>query len=116
MQTNIQRWIKQERAAYSTLRKPLLAQLAQLHGISVRDFAAIFKVSKSNAQEILAHRKDPPLGLAFQVARYFEVTVDELFGWKYDDAGDRRPLVIEVGRKLVRLSHKIEGHRALALV
>lgn len=104
------------RAIYYSLQKPLLTQLAQIHRVTVREFAAIFNISKSNAQEILAHRKDPTLYLAFQIARYYEVTVDELFGWKYGDSGDRRPLMIEVGGKLLRLKDGVKGHGALELV
>lgn len=114
--TNIQVWIDQERAIYCGLRKPLLAQLAMIHKVTVREFASIFGISKSNAQEILAHRKDPSLLLAFKIARYFEVSVDELFGWNYGDTGDRRPLVIEKDGKPLRLKEEVKGHGALELV
>lgn len=105
------------RAIYYSLPRPLLSQLAQLHGVTVREFAALINVSKSNAQEILAHRKDPTLYLAFKIARYYEVTVDELFGWKYGDDGDRRPLVIELGdKRVLRLKAANPKHGALAMV
>ena len=83
---------------------PLLSRVARAHQISVRDFASIFGISKSVAAEILSEKKMPSLELAVRVSRYFEVTVEELFGWRIDDTGERRPLlVIDQGqvRKLV---------------
>ena len=60
----------------------------------VRDFAAIFKISKTHAAEIIAHRKLPDLELAVRISRYWEVEVEELFGWRIDDDGARRPLLV----------------------
>jgi transcriptional regulator with XRE-family HTH domain len=96
VKTNLQIGIEQQRAVYSHLRKPLLLQMAQLHQLTVRDIAEIFGIARSHAENILNHRKQPSLELALRLARYFEVTVDDLFGWMYDDDGIRRPLLIEL--------------------
>lgn len=118
MSTSLQIGIEKQRALYEQLSGPLLSQIAALHRVSVRDFASIFGVSKSHAQEILNHRKFPSLELAIKMARYWEVSVEELFGWRVDDDGDRRPLLIELPRtgQLVTLSSKGRDHGALELV
>jgi DNA-binding XRE family transcriptional regulator len=118
--SNIQTASEQQRAIYSSLRMTLLAQLLNVHCVTVRDFAAIFGVSKSHAADIVAHRKLPDLELAFRLARYFECTVDELFGWRIEDTGERRPLVVVWGfgkdKQLVRLKPELKGDSALGIV
>jgi transcriptional regulator with XRE-family HTH domain len=97
VKTNLQIGIEQQRAVYSHLRKPLLLQMANLHGLSYRDIAEIFNISRSHAENLLQHRRMPNnLELAIRIARYFEVNVEELFGWNFDDDGQRRPLLIEL--------------------
>ena len=96
MPTNLQRTIEKQRAIYETLATPLLYQLARMHGLTIREFAEVFEISKNHAEAVLKHRTAPSLELAFQIARYFDLTVDELFGWMVDDTGNRRPLVLEV--------------------
>lgn len=99
------------------LRLPLLAQLAQLHGLTVRDFARIFDMSKSYANDILNMYVCPPLERSLMIARYFEVTVEELWGWNIDDTGERRPLVIELpGNRVVRLKAQVKDHGSMELV
>ena len=117
MQSNLQCAIDQQREVYSHLRFPLLQQLCRIHSLTVRDVATIFGIGKSHAQEIITHQKAPSLELAFRLARYFECSVDELFGWRFDDSGERRPLVIELSNKvLVRLGSARKSDQALELV
>ncbi len=73
---------------------PLLAHIAEVHGLTVREFGAIFGIKKSYACELLNERCFPPLELALRIALYFELTVEELFGWRLDDGGERRPLLV----------------------
>jgi transcriptional regulator with XRE-family HTH domain len=94
--TNVQETNQKQRAVYESLAKPLLQQLAELHGLTIRDVAAVFRISKGHAEGILKHRVFPSLELAVRIARYFEVSVDELFAWRVDDSGERRPLLIEL--------------------
>ncbi len=103
MPTNLQRTIERQRAVYETLATPLLYQLARIHGLTIREFAEIFGISKNHAEAVLKHRTSPSLELAFHIARYFDVKVDELFGWMFDDTGNRRPLVLEVKGKAFRV-------------
>jgi DNA-binding XRE family transcriptional regulator len=74
-----------------------------MHGLSIREFAEVFEISKNHAEAVLKHRTAPSLELAFQIARYFDLKVDELFGWMFDDTGNRRPLVLEVKGKCFRV-------------
>ena len=102
---NHQNHIEAVRALYSSYERPLLSQLAMLHRVTVRDFASIFGISKSHADDILNHRKLPSLELAFRIARYWErVTVDDLFGWRVDDDGTRAPLMMEIDGQTMRLT------------
>ena len=103
MSTNLQLSIERQRVLYDTLAKPLLYQLWYLHRLTIRDFAQIFGVSKGHAEAVLKHRVEPSLDLALRVARYFGVTVEELFGWRFDDTGDRRPLIVEVDGKVEKV-------------
>jgi transcriptional regulator with XRE-family HTH domain len=117
VKTNLQIGVEKQRAVYTSLPVPLLAQLADLHGITVREFATIFGISKSLAWEILNHRKLPSLDLAIRIARYWECTTDELFGWMVDDTGDRRPLLILLrNNTVVRLKTTDRSARALAMI
>jgi transcriptional regulator with XRE-family HTH domain len=117
MRTNVQIGIEKQRAFIEMLTKPPLTQICEIHGLSVRDMASIFGISKSYAWEVMRCRKDPDLKLAFRLARYFEVTVDDLFGWMYDDTGERRPLVIEgPDKKVIRLRAANPQHGTMALL
>ena len=101
--SNFQSSIEKQRSIYDSLGEPLLYQLAKVHKITIREFAEIFGISKNHAEAVLKHQAVPSLELAFRIARYYGVTVDELFGWRFDDTGDRSPLVLEVKGKLVRV-------------
>jgi transcriptional regulator with XRE-family HTH domain len=104
---NVQIINEKSRALYDKLPRPLLSQLAEIHRISVRDFASIFQISKSHAEEVLNHKTMPSLELGIRIARYFDVTTDELLAWRVDDDGSRRPLVIAIpGGGTVRLNNK----------
>jgi transcriptional regulator with XRE-family HTH domain len=94
--TNVQTVNQKQRAVYESLAKPLLQQLTELHGLTIRDVAAVFSISKGHAEGILKHRVFPSLELSVRIARYFEVSVDDLFAWRVDDSGERRPLLIEL--------------------
>jgi DNA-binding XRE family transcriptional regulator len=102
MSTSLQKAIEKQRAVYETMKMPLLYQLAKMHGVSIREFAEIFEISKNHAEAVLKHRTTPSLELAFQIARYFDLKVDILFGWMFDDTGNRRPLVLQVKGKVFR--------------
>ena len=84
------------------LEMPLLQQICRLHNVSAQEFAEIFGISRAQSYKILNHEDFPSLELGIQISRYFEVEVEWLFGWRVDDNGARRPLLIEhPGTKLL---------------
>ena len=93
--SNIQVCNEKGRAVYEAQgQPPLLSQIAKVHGVTIREFASIFGISNSFAADVLNHKAFPSLELAVRISRYWEVTVEELFGWRIDDDGKRRPLLI----------------------
>lgn len=70
--------------------------MAESFGVTVRQFAEVFGISNDYAHKILTHKSFPSLELAVRIARYWGCGVDELFGWRVDDTGDRSPVKAEV--------------------
>ena len=119
MKTNVQVTSEKCRAIYEVEGvPPLLQQISQLHRLTIREFAAIFGISKDYSEKIIKHRVFPTLELAFRISRYFEVTVEELFGWRVDDDGKRRPLLTVDPKtgKAFRLLESKKEHETMALV
>lgn len=111
MTTNIQRAVEAQRKKYEEIGMPLLQYMAMIHKLSYRRFAEIFGISKGHAEAILRHKSFPSLELAVRISRYFDSTVDDLFAWRVDDTGERRPLVIiipETG-EMITLNAKNSG-------
>lgn len=118
MSTNLQIGLEKQRSVYDNLARPLLSQLVHVHNITIREFAEIFGISKSFCEDILNHKKFPNLELGLRISRYFDCSIEELFGWRVDDDGCRRPLLIELPGTgtVVRLSSRDRTHDALPLV
>ena len=113
MLSSIQITLQKVRAVNGTLAKPMLAQLAELHGLPIRQFAGIFGISKGHAESVLKHRSYPSLQTAIKIARYFETSVEDIFGWTIDDTGERCPLVLSLPEGGVRRIAKEEMRRPL---
>ena len=118
MRSSLQVAIEQQREINKTLKLPLLAQIAKIYNLSVRDIAEIVGISKSHAADVLNHQAMPSLDVALKVARYLEVTVEDLWGWQVDDDGARRPLVVEIQKTkvLMRLQTKDQCYGTMELV
>lgn len=96
MKTSLQIVIEKQRALYEVEgAPPFLQQITTLFRITIREFASIFGISKAHAEAIIKQRKFPALELGIRITRYFGCTVEDLFGWRLDDDGKRRPLLIE---------------------
>ena len=95
-----------------------MKQICQVHGLTIREFARIFEMSKSHAEDIWSHKRFPSLVEAVKIARYFEVAVEELFGWRIDDEGERRPLLVQDPKtgKVVRLNRESPVKESMLLV
>jgi transcriptional regulator with XRE-family HTH domain len=114
--SNIQATIEKQREHYAKQGKPLLTRMCEAHKLTIRDFAAVFGISKAHAEKIMKQQALPSLELAFRIARYWETKVDELFGWRIDDTGERRPLIVELpGEGTARLSYHKPHRDALEL-
>ena len=116
MKTNLQLGLEAQREIYGHLKKPMLAQICEIHRLTIRDLASIFGISKNTANAVIVQKQFPSLVLAFRLARYFECSVEDLWGWMLDDDGIRRPLVVEAGGQLIRLKSQDRSHDVLALV
>lgn len=116
MSTALQVDLERKREVYGHLQKPLIAQLCFLFGLTVRDVAEIFGISKSHAFEVINHQKFPPLDVALKMSRYFECSVEDLWSWMIDDDGSRRPLVVEYKKRLIRLSTKDPHHQTMQII
>ena len=118
-ESNLQLRINAARHHYTGLgQQPLLERICKVHGITQREFAAIFGISKAHAEAVIKHRTMPSLELGLQIARYWECTVEELFGWRVDDDKGRRPLIIkdpETG-EVRRLNTRAGVSKALDLI
>jgi transcriptional regulator with XRE-family HTH domain len=94
--TRLQVCSEKAREIYANdLDTPLLMQLCKLHNLSVAEFGEIFGISRAQAYKVLNHEDFPSLPVAIAIARYWDVDVEFLFGWRVDDDGSRRPLLIE---------------------
>lgn len=95
----------------------LLYQIVLSHHLTIREFARIFRISKDYAADIVHHRVFPPVDLAVRISRYFGCTTDELFAWRVDDDGSRRPLLVVPPwtRKSIRLKVDQDAHTAINL-
>jgi plasmid maintenance system antidote protein VapI len=118
VKTNVQSIIENQRSFYENLGRPLLQYVLEVYGLSIRDFAGIFSISLSHAEDIVKHRVFPSLELAIRIARYWECSTDDLFAWRVDDDGGRYPLLISLpGREgSIRLSTHRAKRNALPLV
>ena len=59
--------------------KNLVREMRSGRGVSQADLAAALGVSRQTVISIESGRYSPSLPLAFQIARYFDTTVDEMF-------------------------------------
>ena len=81
MKTALQLVIEKQRAVYVVEGiPPFMQQVCQMYRITIREFAGIFGISKAHAEAIIKQRKFPALDLALRITRYFDCTVEELFG------------------------------------
>lgn len=119
MRTGLQISVEKARALYCREGSPpLLQQIVQIYRISVREFAIIFGIKKSQAANIISHKAVPTLHLAIDICRYFEVSVEDIFGWRFDDHGKRRPMVMidtKTGQAF-RLKNVNDDHKTMELV
>ena len=54
-------------------------------GLSQEEFARALRVSRQTVSSIENGKYNPSLELAFQIADFFQKTIEELFLWKEND-------------------------------
>ena len=65
--------------------KNRVAQLRKEMGLSQEEFARALRVSRQTVSSIENGKYNPSLELAFQIADFFQKTIEELFLWKEND-------------------------------
>lgn len=65
--------------------KNRVEQLRKEMGLSQEEFARALQVSRQTVSSIENGKYNPSLELAFQIADFFQKTIEELFLWKEND-------------------------------
>ena len=65
--------------------KNRVEQLRKEMGLSQEEFARALRVSRQTVSSIENGKYNPSLELAFQIADFFQKTIEELFLWKETD-------------------------------
>ncbi|WP_276850454.1 helix-turn-helix transcriptional regulator [Enterocloster lavalensis] len=65
--------------------KNRVEQLRKERGLSQEEFARALRVSRQTVSSIENGKYNPSLELAFQIADFFQKTIEELFLWKEND-------------------------------
>ena len=65
--------------------KNRVEQLRKEMGLSQAEFARALRVSRQTVSSIENGKYNPSLELAFQIADFFQKTIEELFLWKEND-------------------------------
>ena len=65
--------------------KNRVEQLRKEMGLSQEEFARALRVSRQTVSSIENGKDNPSLELAFQIADFFQKTIEELFLWKEND-------------------------------
>lgn len=59
--------------------KNRLAEIRKEHGVNQEELAAILRVTRQTISSIENGRYNPSIVLAFKIARYFEMCIEEIF-------------------------------------
>ena len=65
--------------------KNRVEKLRKEMGLSQEEFARALRVSRQTVSSIENGKYNPSLELAFQIADFFQKTIEELFLWKEND-------------------------------
>lgn len=65
--------------------KNRLEQIRKQHGIRQEDLAAELKVSRQTIGSLENGRYNPSIMLAFKIARYFNMTIEDIFIYEEED-------------------------------
>lgn len=68
--------------------KNRLEEIRKQHGIRQEDLAADLKVSRQTIGSLENGRYNPSILLAFKIARYFNMTIEEIFIYEENEEND----------------------------
>lgn len=64
--------------------KNRLEELRKAHGVKQEDLAAVLEVSRQTIGSLENGRYNPSILLAFKIARYFNMSIEEIFIYEED--------------------------------
>lgn len=65
--------------------KNLLEEIRRRHGIKQEELAAALKVSRQTIGSLENGRYNPSITLAFKIARYFKMSIEEIFIYEEEE-------------------------------
>lgn len=68
--------------------KNRLEKIRKHHGIRQEDLAADLKVSRQTIGSLENGRYNPSIQLAFKIAHYFDMTIEEIFIYEENEEND----------------------------
>lgn len=69
--------------------KNRLAEIRREKGIRQEELADILEVSRQTIGSLENGRYNPSIVLAFKIARYFNMSIEEIFIYEEDDRGEK---------------------------
>lgn len=70
--------------------KNRLEEIRKERGIKQEELAKILEVSRQTIGSLENGRYNPSITLAFKIARYFNMTIEEIFIYEEDDENDEK--------------------------
>ncbi len=64
--------------------KNRLKELREAHGISQEELASVLEVSRQTIGSLENGRYNPSILLAFRIAKYFKLTIEDIFLYEED--------------------------------
>ena len=65
--------------------KNRLEEIRKAHGIKQEDLAKVLEVSRQTIGSLENGRYNPSITLAFKIARYFHMAIEDIFIYEEDD-------------------------------
>ncbi len=69
--------------------KNRLEELRKLRGIKQEDLAAALEVSRQTIGSLENGRYNPSIMLAFKIARYFQMSIEDIFIYEEENADEK---------------------------
>ena len=70
--------------------KNKLDELRKLNGLTQEEFAKELRVSRQTVSTIENGKYNPSLELAFEIALYFNMTIEEIFTYEKDEKHEKK--------------------------